>query len=46
MIESVDAGDKTGLEQAFQTWLDYYGLNWPMCVQSMDSSLAVDLKVG
>ena len=45
MFDSVEAGDKTNLHQSFQTWLDYYGLNWPTCVESLDSRLAADLKV-
>ena len=45
MFNAVEAGDKTNLEQSFQTWLDYYGLNWPTCVESLDSRLATDLKV-
>jgi len=44
MFEAVDAGDKTHLPQAFQNWLDYYGLNWPSCVEALDSRLAVDLR--
>jgi hypothetical protein len=43
-IESVDGGDKTNLEVAFQTWLNQYGLLWPNCVESLASRLAVDLK--
>jgi tetratricopeptide (TPR) repeat protein len=43
-FESVEGGDKTNLEQSFQTWFDYYGLNWPNCVISLDCMLAVDLK--
>ncbi len=43
VFEAVDAGDKTDLEQAFQSWLDYRGLNWPLCVKSLDTSLAGDL---
>jgi hypothetical protein len=45
MFDSVEGGDKTNLEQAFQTWLDYYGLIWPRRVESFDSGLAVDLKM-
>jgi hypothetical protein len=44
MHEAVEAGDKTNLEQSFQTWLEYYGLTWPNCIESLDSTLAVDLK--
>ena len=42
-FDSVEAGDKTNLEQAFQTWWNYYGLNWPICVESLDNRLATDL---
>jgi tetratricopeptide (TPR) repeat protein len=45
MFTAVEAGDKSNLEQAFQTWLNYHGLNWSACVESLDSRLAVDLKV-
>jgi hypothetical protein len=44
MFEAVEAGDKTYLEHSFQTWINYYGLNWPTCVESLDSRLAIDLK--
>jgi hypothetical protein len=44
MFDPAEAGDKANLEQAFQAWLDYHGLIWPMCIQSLDSRLAVDLK--
>lgn len=43
-FDAVEAGDKTNLEHAFQTWLNYHGLNWPTCIISLDSRLAVDLK--
>ena len=44
MFDLVEGGDKTNLETVFQSWLNYYGLNWPNCVESFDSYLAVDLK--
>lgn len=44
MFDAVEAGDKSSLDKAFQTWLDHFGLNWPSCVESLDSRLAVDLK--
>ena len=44
MFEAVEAGDKANLEEVFQTWLNYYGLTWPACVESLHSMLAVDLK--
>jgi hypothetical protein len=45
VFDSVEAGDKTNLEEVFQTWLSYYGLIWPICVESLDSRLASDLKL-
>ncbi len=45
VFDSVEAGDKANLEQSFQRWLNHYGLNWPNCADSLDSRLAVDLKV-
>ena len=44
MFNAVESGDRTNLEKTFQTWLDFYGLNWPICIQSLDSRLAIDLK--
>lgn len=44
VLESVEAGDKANLEQAFQGWLEFYGLIWPGCVAALDSRLAVDLR--
>lgn len=44
VFESVDAGDKANLEQAFQAWLEYHGLLWPACVEALDSRLAADLR--
>ena len=44
MFDAVESGDKANLEQSFQSWLNYYGLNWPDCVESLDSRLAVDLR--
>ena len=46
MFESVEAGDKTDLEQAFQAWLDHHGLNWPQCVESLGSRKALDMQIG
>lgn len=42
--ESIDAGDKSALQEAFQTWLEFNGLVWPICVESLDSRLAEDLR--
>ena len=44
MFEAVESGEKDHLERAFQSWLDYYGLWWPNCVESMSNRLAVDLR--
>lgn len=44
VFESVDAGDKSNLERAFQAWLEYHGLLWPTCIEALDSRLAVDLR--
>ena len=46
MFEAVESGDKIDLSKKFQTWLNYYGLNWPNCVKSLDTKLAIDLKDG
>ena len=43
MLNAVESGDKADLEQLFQVWLNYHGLNWPDCVESLGSRLAVDL---
>lgn len=43
MFDAVEGGDQSNLEALFQTWLEYYGLTWPGCVQSLDNRLAVDL---
>ena len=44
MFEAIESGEKDDLEVAFQSWLDYYGLRWPNCVESMNNRLAVDLR--
>lgn len=44
MLDAVESGDKFDLERLFQSWLNHYGLIWPNCVESMDSSLAVDRR--
>lgn len=44
MFDAVEAGDQTNIEAVFQSWLNHFGLIWPKCVESLDSSLAVDLK--
>ena len=43
ILNAVESGDKVDLEQLFQVWLNYHGLNWPDCVASLGSRLAVDL---
>ena len=44
MLDAVESGDKADLEQSFQSWLNHHGLNWPSCVESLDSRLAVDRR--
>jgi hypothetical protein len=44
MLESVDVGDKSNLEDAFEGWLRHYGLIWPTCVEALPSTLAIDLR--
>ena len=44
MLDAVESGDKVDLERSFQSWLNYHGLNWPDCVESLDSRLAVDRR--
>lgn len=45
MFDAVEAADKTNLDAVFQSWLNHYGLTWPNCVKSLESRLAVDLKL-
>lgn len=40
-IESAPAGDLTG---EIQKWLNFYGLDWPTCVDGLESRLAIDLR--
>lgn len=44
MFESIEAGDKNALEDAFESWLRHYGLLWPMCVLALPNKLAIELK--
>ena len=44
MYNAIESGDKVDLEQSFQSWLNYHGLNWPDCVESLDSRLAIDRR--
>ena len=44
LFDSIDAGDKSNLEDAFEGWLRHYGLTWPTCVMALPSKLAVDLR--
>ena len=45
LFQSVDAGDKSNLEDSFEGWLRHYGLTWPICVLALPSKRALDLKV-
>ena len=44
VFDSVDGGDKSDLTQSFQTWINHYGLIWPVCVESLPNQLATDLR--
>lgn len=44
MLDSVEAGSKDDLEEAFEAWLCHFGLLWPDCVLALPSRRAVDLK--
>ena len=44
LYDEIDAGDKSDLEGRFAGWLEYNGLVWPRCVESLPSRLAIDLK--
>lgn len=44
VVDSVDSGDKSNLEGAFEGWLRHYGLTWPTCVLALPNKRAVELK--
>ncbi|MGI9013505.1 MAG: DEAD/DEAH box helicase family protein [Phycisphaerales bacterium] len=44
VFDAVDAGEKSDIAIAFQTWLNHFGLLWPQCVDAVESRLASDLK--
>jgi len=44
VYQAVDADDKSNIEHSFQRWLQHHGLVWPICVESLASRLAIDLK--
>ena len=44
LYNEIDAGDKNDLEGRFAAWLEYNGLVWPRCVESLPNRLAIDLK--
>jgi hypothetical protein len=44
LFESIDAGEKSNLEDAFEGWLRHYGLLWPTCVLALPNRRAVELK--
>lgn len=44
LLESVDAGEKSNLEDSFEGWLRHYGLTWPTCVLALPNKRAVELK--
>ena len=43
MHDGVMTEDNSDLERSFQSWLNWLGLNWPDCVESLENRLAVDL---
>lgn len=44
LLESIDAGEKSNLEDAFEGWLRHYGLTWPTCVLALPNKRAIELK--
>lgn len=44
MFDSVAAGDPASLTFEIQRWLNFYGLDWPACVDALESRLAADLR--
>jgi hypothetical protein len=44
LLESVDAGEKSNLEDSFEGWLRHYGLTWPTCVLALPNRRAIELK--
>lgn len=44
MLEAVDAGDRSSLENSFEGWIRYYGLAWPTCLTALPNKLANELK--
>jgi len=44
MLDSVEAGNKDNLEDAFEGWLRHFGLVWPDCILALPSRRAIDLK--
>lgn len=44
LFDSIDASDKSNLEDVFEGWLRHYGLTWPTCILALPSKLAIDLR--
>jgi hypothetical protein len=44
LLSSVEAGSKDNLEEAFEGWLNHFGLLWPDCVLALPSRRAIELK--
>jgi len=44
MMDLIEAGSKDNLEDAFESWIRYFGLQWPNVVLALPSRKAQDLK--
>lgn len=44
MIDSIEAGTKDNLDDAFEAWIRYFGLQWPNVVNALPSRNAQELK--
>ena len=44
LYQRIESGDKDDLEARFASWLQYDGLLWPQCVDSLGCRYAYDLK--
>lgn len=44
LFESIEAGDKSSLENSFEGWLRHYGLLWSTCISALPNKLATELK--
>ncbi len=44
VLDSIEAGSKDNLEEAFEGWLQHYGLIWPNCILALHSRRATELR--